>query len=103
MGDVSCIIPSIHPGIGGAIGTGHGSDYGIGDPYNACVNSAKIQAGVAALLLSEDAKLAKLAIAEAKVPYGSKEEYLRVVDSLYQEETGVTYNEDGTVTLRYKQ
>ena len=45
---------------------------------------------------------AKKVLAEAKVPYASKEEFLRAVDSVHFEDQSVKYNEDGTVTLKYK-
>lgn len=101
MGDVSSVIPSIHPFITGVTGTGHGVDYQVCDPYSACVLCAKILAGVTKLLLCEDAAYGKKVIAEKKLPYASKEEFFKVKDALEFNQDGVIYNEDGTVTLKY--
>ncbi len=102
MGDVACIMPCVHPHISGAIGVGHGNDYYITDPVNACVNSAKIQSAVLNLLLSDEASYAKKVLAEAKVEYASKEEFFKAIDAVSFQGQGVIYNEDGTVTLNYK-
>ena len=101
MGDVSSVIPSIHPFITGVAGTGHGADFEVIDPYSACVLCAKILCGVSKLLLSENAAYAKKILAEKKLPYSSKEEFFRVKDALNFDRDGVVYNEDGTVTLNY--
>lgn len=101
MGDVSSVIPSIHPFITGVTGTGHGVDYQVSDPYSACVLCAKILAGVTKLLLCEDAAYGKKVIAEKKLPYASKEEFFKVKDAMEFNQDGVIYNEDGTVTLKY--
>ncbi len=102
MGDVSCVMPAIHPNIGGAAGQGHGSTYCITDPITACVTSAKLQCGVTAELLANGAENAKEVIAKAVVPYKSIREYLDWVDKNCFEGECVSYNEDGTVTLTYK-
>ena len=101
MGDVSSVIPSIHPFIAGVSGTGHGADYVVSDPYTACVICAKVISGVTKLLLCDDAAYAKKVIAEKKLPYASKEEFFKVKDALDFNEDGVVYNEDGTVTLNF--
>lgn len=102
MGDVSCVMPAIHPNIGGATGQGHGISYYITDPITACVTSAKIQCGVTAELLGNGAEKAKEVIAKACVPYKSIREYLDWVDKNCFEGECVSYNEDGTITLTYK-
>ncbi len=101
MGDISCVIPSVHPFIGGAKGISHGADYTVYDPETACVTATKIAAGVLKLLLSNDAERAKKVIAEKKTPYATKEEFFKVKDALNFEGEGVIYNEDGSVTLNY--
>ena len=101
MGDISSVIPSIHPFISGASGTGHGADYMISDPYTACVLCAKVISGVAKLLLCNNAAYAKKVLAEKKLPYASKEEFFKVKDALGFEQEGVIYNDDGTVTLNF--
>ncbi|MBO5778499.1 MAG: hypothetical protein J6R82_02915, partial [Clostridia bacterium] len=101
MGDISSVIPSIHPFVSGASGTGHGADYMISDPYTACVLCAKVIVGVAKLLLCDHAAYAKKVLAEKKLPYASKEEFFKVKDALGFEQEGVIYNDDGTVTLNF--
>jgi len=101
MGDISCVMPAVHPMISGALGRCHGENYTIADPELSCVTAAKIMAGVLKLLLCDGAAFAKKVIAEKIVPYASKEEFFKVKDSLAFAEDGVVYNEDGTVTLAY--
>jgi len=101
MGDISAVMPAIHPYAGGATGTGHGSDYRIEDKENACVNSAKCQLLMLNMLLSNDAAEAKKVIEEKNLRYQSKEEYFKAIDSIIQDKTAVIYNDDGTVTLDF--
>lgn len=102
MGDVSAIMPAIHPHANGSIGTGHGKDYYVADKKSGCLYPAQCLALTAAKLLSDDAALAKKVIAEAKPYFKSKEEYLAAIDGLTMDKEAVIYNEDGTVTLDYK-
>jgi len=102
MGDVGCVMPAVHPHIGGAVGSGHGNNYYISNPVLACVTSAKVQAGVLAVLLSENAAYAKKVLAESKVPYPSKEAFFKALSEIEFRGEGVTYEKDGTVTLCFK-
>ncbi len=101
MGDISCVMPAVHPNVGGAGGTAHGDNYRVEDPYTACVVSAKVQIGALAAFLENDAAEAKNVIADKKVPFPSKEAYFAAVDALSFDGEGVAYNEDGTVTLNF--
>lgn len=101
MGDISNVIPSIHPYIGGTSGEAHSENFMVSDPYTVCVNAAKILGGALIVLLSDDGKEAKKVIAEKNVPFKSKEDFFKVKDSLNFHGNGVVYNEDGTATLRY--
>ena len=101
MGDISLIVPSVHPHIGGAIGGAHGKKYYINNPELACVKCAKFQINLLHQLLEKDAKLGKKIMAEFKPTFGSVKEYIDFVDSLSIERDTVTYNEDGTITLNY--
>ncbi len=103
MGDVACVIPCIHPYVGGAQGASHGPEWVIVDPYSACVISAKVQFGVLAKLLENGGERAKYVVENKYVPYASMEEYFAAVDSLSFEGEAVSYNEDGTVTLRFEE
>ncbi len=102
MGDVSSIMPAVHPHTSGSIGTGHGSDYYIDDMKLACMQPAECLVITADRLLSGNAELAKKVLAEAKPLFASKEEYLKAIDSLSMNQETVVYNEDGTVTLKYR-
>lgn len=101
MGDVSAIMPAIHPHASGAIGTGHGCDYYIADKKLACLMPAQCLAVTTDLLLCDDAAAAKKVIAEAHPQFSSKEEYLAAIDKLAMDHDAVIYNEDGTITLDY--
>ncbi len=75
MGDISHILPTVHPYAGGASGAGHGADYRIDDHVRAVVNPAKALAMTVVDLLADDARSAKRVIAESK-PRMSRTEYL---------------------------
>ena len=100
MGDINCVMPSIHPHIAGCKGPSHSSEFYIEDPYTACVVSAKVQAGVTARILENGGAKAK-EILEKAGTFPSVNEYLQTIDKLCFEGEGVRYNEDGTVTLTY--
>jgi amidohydrolase len=75
MGDISHIVPTVHPYAGGASGAGHGADYRIDDYRRAVVNPAKAMAMTVVDLLSNDGQQAKRVMAEFK-PRMSREAYL---------------------------
>lgn len=101
MGDVSAIMPALHPHASGVIGTGHGMDYYIKDKRLACILPAQCLVVTADLLLKDDAALAKKVIAESKPQFKTKEEYLAAIDQFNMKKDAVIYNEDGTMTLDY--
>ena len=100
MGDLSTIMPVVHPYAPGAKGTGHGNDYYIVDPIRACVDSAKWQVGMLYLLLKDNAERAKKIISEFKPLFNSKEEYFAYLENIESEGDRITYSEDGTATIR---
>src|SRR2546430_11063388 len=55
MGDLSMVMPILHPYVGGATGSGHGADYKIVDPQLAYVTNAKALAAMAVDMLAEGA------------------------------------------------
>jgi amidohydrolase len=75
MGDISHILPSVHPYAGGAVGAGHGADYRIEDYTRAVLNPAKALAMTAIDLLADDARQARQVVAEFQ-PRMRKDEYL---------------------------
>ncbi len=100
MGDLSCIMPIVHPYAAGCSGTAHGNDYRITDPDAACVQNAKWQLCMLKLLLGKNAERAKQIIAEHTPLFSSKKAYLAFVDAMNQSGARITYNEDGTATVR---
>jgi metal-dependent amidase/aminoacylase/carboxypeptidase family protein len=75
MGDLSAIMPVVHPYAPGAMGKGHGNDYFVTDKERACVGSAKWQVTMIYLLLKDGAERAKKIVSEFKPLFKSKEEY----------------------------
>ena len=59
MGDISHVMPTLHPYMGGATGSGHGADYAITDPKLAYVEPAKQLALMAIDMLWGDADAAR--------------------------------------------
>ena len=100
MGDISCIMPVVHGWAKGAVGKGHGNDYMIEDPINACINSAKWQLAMLSLLLKDGAVRAKEIIDGFEPRFKSKEEFLSFVDSLNNSGDRIEYTDFGaTVRL----
>lgn len=102
MGDINSVMPGIHPGVAGAVGSSHSNTYRIKDPYTACVLSAKVQVATTAILLQDNAKRAQEIIDSKKGSYPTIREYLDSIDKLSFEGNCVTGNEDGTITIKYK-
>lgn len=75
MGDISHIIPTIHPYAGGSTGAGHGADYCIEDYTRAVTNPAKALAMSVVDLLSDGAQAAHRVTSEF-TPRMSRDEYL---------------------------
>ncbi len=99
MGDLSCIMPVVHPYCGGATGTAHGDDYMITDPVEACVGSAKLQLGMLCLLLSDDAREGKRIINEYQPAFASKEEYFDFVDRLNCSGKRIDYSDENIISV----
>lgn len=97
MGDLSCVMPVVHPFCGGATGLAHGNNYQIADPIAACVANAKLQLGMLLILLSDGAARAKQVIREYKPLFASKEEFFQYVDVLNKSGDRIEYNDDETV------
>ncbi len=100
MGDLSAIMPVIHPYAPGATGKSHGNDYQIADKERACVGSAKWQLGMLYLLLKDGAERAKTIIKEHKPLFNSKEEYFDFLSSFECKGNRITYAEDGTASIK---
>ncbi len=101
MGDISCVMPAIHPYGCGAVGAGHGADYYIDNKEDACTLSATVQVALVCRLLENGAEIAKKVVENSNPLFKHKEDYFRVLDSLELNKDAVIYNEDGTVTLSF--
>ena len=86
MGDVGQVMPTIHPYVSGAVGSGHGIDYLIEDWDNAVLNAAKAMALTVVDLLADGAAGANAIKANHK-PNMSIAEYLETQSNSLREET----------------
>ena len=77
MGDLSQVIPCLHPYMGGAAGTGHAADYRIVDPDLAYVGQAKALASMVVDMLADGAAGAREVLGKAKRPL-TREGYLEL-------------------------
>ena len=85
MGDISHLMPAIHPYVGGASGLGHGADYIVEDYNLAVVTAAKALAATAVDLLADGANRAGNIISGHR-PEMTREEYLKFMRGLASEE-----------------
>ena len=85
MGDLSHIVPAIHPYTGGATGMGHGVDYLIGDYEQAVVRPAKAVAMTVIDLLAGGAAKAKDVLSKSP-PRMTKRQYLKLQEGRFVEE-----------------
>ena len=85
MGDLSQIMPIVHPYTKAATGTGHGTDYVIDDYEQAVINPAKAMAMSVIDLLYGDAEKGKEIIAKNQ-PNMTKGQYLALQDQRLSEE-----------------
>jgi metal-dependent amidase/aminoacylase/carboxypeptidase family protein len=100
LGDLSAIMPVVHPYMPGAAGSLHGSDFYITNPQAACVDSAKVQLIMLHKLLSDNAKQANEVINNKCVPFSSKEEYFECIKKLESTGNRVDYLENGEISTR---
>lgn len=85
MGDLSNLIPSIHPYSISAIGTGHGADYLINDYDLATVIPAQIMVGSIIDLLCDDARKGNNVKVNFR-PSFTKNEYIKTQSEKFQRE-----------------
>ncbi len=93
MGDLSCVMPVIHPHIAGSVGTSHGSDYFTPNAEQMCVNSARWQVVMLYNLLKDNAERAKRIKAEHKPLFESIQAYLDFMNSLDRSGDRIIYTE----------
>ena len=86
MGDVSQIMPIIHPYVVAATGNGHGSDYIVQDYELGVLTGAKAMAMTVIDLLADGAQRAGQIKASYQAPM-TKQKYLSLMRSMLKEET----------------
>jgi amidohydrolase len=86
MGDVSHLMPAIHPYVGGAAGLGHGANYVVQDYQLAVITAAKAMAATVVDLLADGAARAGKIIADHR-PEMTRQEYLKFMRNLAREDT----------------
>jgi len=86
MGDVSQIMPVIHPYVVAATGRGHGEDYVVQDYDLAVLTGAKAMAMTVIDLLANGAERARGVVANYRAPM-TKQSYLSFMRSMLKEET----------------
>ena len=91
MGDMSCIMPTLHPYAPGAVGTDHGCDYYIKNPEKACVQNAMWQLQILTSLLENGAVKALEIINNYKPKFKTKAEFLKYQDSLFSKGNRIEY------------
>ena len=102
MGDVSMVMPVVHPGLGGVCGILHGKDFQVDDPDTACVDMAKVELLMLDILLRGDARRAKEIKENFEPTFPSIPAFLAAIDQLDMDKEAVIYHENGNVTLDYK-
>ena len=86
MGDVSYLMPVIHPYVGGATGIGHGADYVVQDYQLAVITAAKSMAATVIDLLADGAAEGRQVVANHR-PEMTSRQYVDFMRSLADEET----------------
>ncbi len=86
MGDISHLMPAIHPYVGGATGLGHGANYVVEDYSLAVVTAAKALAATVVDLLADGGAQAGRIIAGHR-PEMTRAEYLKFMRGLAKDET----------------
>jgi amidohydrolase len=72
MGDLSQVMPVLHPYVGGAQGTSHGADFEPSDPELLYVTNAKALASMVVDLLADGAAVGREVLAKARPPMTRK-------------------------------
>jgi amidohydrolase len=85
MGDLSQVMPILHPYIGGARGTGHGPDFEIVDKPLAYITSAKALAAMVIDMLADSGAGARQVLETARPPM-TRDRYLAFQRSLARRE-----------------
>jgi len=99
MGDLSTIMPVIHPSLPGAEGILHGSNFIIPDAEKACSDSAIVQLYMLDILLKNNAKKAELIVKNFKPQFESREAFFECINRLKHSGNRIEYGDNGTVKI----
>ena len=86
MGDVSNLMPAIHPYVGGATGLGHGATYVVENYELSVITAAKSMVATAIDLLYDGATTGNRILSNHR-PHMTRSEYLTFMRNLDQDET----------------
>ena len=86
MGDVSAIMPVVHPYVGGATGIGHGADYVVQDYQMAVITGAKAMVATVIDLMGDGAAEANRVVANHR-PDMTSREYVNFMRTLAAEDS----------------
>lgn len=100
MGNLSCIMPVIHPTISGCVGSLHSMDFKAANLDMACIASGKFQLAMLLLLLENDGKRAKEIIKNFKPRFETKDAFLKYMDCAPIFGDRICYHADGTAEVR---
>lgn len=82
MGDISHLIPSLHPFVGGVYGALHTKEFNVADYQAAVILPAKLMAMTVIDLLANNAQAGKQIIADFK-PKLTKQEYIHMMEKYF--------------------
>lgn len=100
MGDVSCLIPSIHPYVAGAKGTAHGKDYYIAEPEKLYYNGLAFELIMLKNLLGNGAQKAYGIIKNFNPIFKSVKEYCDYIDKRYVSVKSEIDTPEGKIILK---
>lgn len=99
MGDLSAVMPAIHPFGGGCTGGAHAPDFKVADKEEACVGGAKWEFTLLNVLLRHDAVCAREIVENYTPRFSSKAGFLAHLDSMDRCRACISY-ENGTAIAK---
>lgn len=103
MGDLSTMMPVVQAISTGCCGGAHSETFRVGDAKKVCVDTAECTLIAIRKLLENNGARGKQIVDSFHPLYKTKEDYFRESKEFIFDIDAVTYNSDGTVTLKYMQ
>ena len=97
MGDLSCVLPVLHPNGGGAEGISHGNDYKMTDPELSYMHSTRFICGLAYSLLCNEGSRLKKVKEDYKPLFKDYSAYFNFIDKLFCEQELIKYDGDSAI------